>query len=300
MATHPRDLPQRRRRLRRVMEHIGLALRRPADEAGDALGLAALARVACWSPEHLDRIYRLHVGEPPMATVRRLRLGQAARALLTGQPLRLVAEQAGYASTQAFGRAFERQYGATPSRWVLAEKQAEEQVQRARLGNGEASARAALSIVAVQQAQPCHRLRYEGDASGVSAFFDDVVDRLQRSGSPRGQWQVFGRGDDAAATLRRPGARLVLDAVVLAAPLAQAPVGFGHGTVEAGAYAKVPLGVGAPGSCGWCAGGLDDHLHNAGWQRTGQPLLRHYDTDPAYTAPPERREWLYVPLARRC
>jgi AraC-like DNA-binding protein len=278
------------------MEHIGLALRRPADEAGHALGLAALARVACWSPEHLDRVYRLHVGEPPMATVRRLRLGLASRALLAGQPLRLVAEQAGYASTQAFGRAFERRYGATPSRWVQAEKQA----QRARQGNGEAPAGTALSIVTVQQAQACHRLRYEGDASGVSAFFDDVVDRLQRSGSPRGQWQVFGRGDDAAAILRRPGARLVLDAVVLAAPLAQAPAGFGHGTVEAGAYAKVPLDIGAPGSYGWCAGGLDDRLHDAGWQCTGQPLLRHYDTDPAYTAPPERREWLYVPLARRC
>ena len=43
----------------------------------------------------------------------------------------------------------------------------------------------------------------------------------------------------------------------------------------------------------------DDRLHEAGWQRTDHAALRHYDTDPAHTPPPERREWLYVPVARR-
>lgn len=281
MAPTPRDLPQRRRRLRRVMEHIGLAVRQPAGAGGDELSLTALARLACWSPEHLDRVYRLHVGEPPMATIRRLRLRQAADGLLAGLRLASVAEHAGYASTQAFGRAFERQFGATPGRWLGAQA-----------AQHQDSAPSAITIVQPRQAQPCHHLRYEGDGAGVSAFFDEVVDRLQRSGSPRSQWQVFGCGDEAAAAaaVRRAGARLVLDALVLAAPLAQPPRGFGCAAIAGGAYARV-----APGPLA----GLDDPLHDAGWQRIDQPVLRHYDTDPAYTPPPERREWLYVPVARR-
>jgi AraC family transcriptional regulator len=279
MGPIPRDLPQRRRRLQRVMEHIGAALRAGPPAGDDTLCLPALARVACWSPEHLDRIYRLHVGESPMATVRRLRLQAAADGLRAGQGLSVVAERAGYASTQAFGRAFERQFGCPPARWARAQQRQQAAVP-------------GLRITTLPAAHACHLLRYEGESTGVSAFFDEVVTRLQRSGAPRSQWQVFGRGDEAAAApvQRRAGARVVLEAAVLAAPLCRPPQGFGCGAIASGTYARVPVGPLA---------GLDEPLREAGWQRSGEQVLRHYDTDPAYTPPPERREWLYVPVRRR-
>jgi len=275
-----RDLPQLRRRLRRVMEHIGQALQQPANEVKDPLSLPALAAVACWSPEHLDRIYHQHVGEPPMATVRRLRLQRAAEALLAGNRLADVAQDAGYASTQAFGRAFQRHFGNVPSRW------AEVEAERRRV----ATPGPVVTLVQVAEALPCHQLRYEGAAADISAFFDEVVNSLQRSGSPRAQWQVFGVGEAAAAPARRAGERVSLRAAVLAAPLTHAPRGFGRDTIAGGTYARLAASH---------AMRLDEHLREAGWQRTDQALLRHYDTDPANTPPPERREWLYVPVARR-
>jgi AraC family transcriptional regulator len=277
MSSAPRDLKQLRRRLRRVMEHIGRSLQRPAVETPAALSLPALAEVACWSPEHLDRVYRQHIGEPPMATVRRLRLQRAGQALLAGSRLVDVAEGSGYASTQAFGRAFQRHFGDVPSRWVAAEAARQRAVVPA----------SAITFVHLAHELPCHLLRHEGEPADISAFFDEVVTRLQRSGSPRAQWQVFGVGDDVA---RPPGQRVALRAAVLAAPLAHAPVGFERYAIASGRYARLAFADAAQ---------LDDHLHDTGWQRTDQPILRHYDTDPAHTPPPERREWLYVPVARR-
>jgi AraC family transcriptional regulator len=278
--TSVRDLPQLRRRLRRVMEHIGQALQQPASEATAHLSLPALATVACWSPEHLDRIYRHHIGEPPMATIRRLRLQSAAEALLAGSRLAHVAEDAGYASTQAFGRAFQRQFGNVPSRWAEAE------AGRRRV----AVPAPVVTLVQVAEALPCHQLRYEGDAAGISAFFDDVVDGLQRSGSPRAQWQVFGVGDAVGTPTRGAAGRVSMRAAVLAAPLAHAPRGFGRDTIAGGTYARLAVAH---------AWRLDEHLREAGWQRADHAILRHYDTDPANTPPPERREWLYVPVVRR-
>jgi AraC family transcriptional regulator len=291
MDPMPRDLPQLRRRLRRVMEHIGHVLQQPADAAPDRLSLPALAAVACWSPEHLDRIYRRHVGEPPLSTVRRLRLQRAAEALLAGDRLATAAEAAGYASTQAFGRAFQRCFGEVPSQWVSAET-------ARRLAAAPAPV---FTIVQPDEAMACHLLHYEGEAAGISPFFDEVVDRLSRSGSPRAQWQVFGIGNAVAS--RRPGARVSLQAAVLAGPLACPPAGFGRGTIARGAYARQPARRAAFLPARRAAllddRRFDEQLREAGWQRTGCAILRHYDTDPAQTPPPERREWLYVPVAPR-
>jgi AraC-like DNA-binding protein len=191
MDTLPRNLIQQRRRLRRVMEHIG-------ENLGRDLSLGELAQVACWSPEHFDRVYRRSIGEPPMATLRRLRLQAAAHALAAGLPLAEAARRAGYGSTQAFGRAFARQHGLLPGAWLR--------------GCRGLPPPAPFALVRLDEAGPCHVLPYRGDAQGVSGLFDITVERLQRSDAP---------------------------------------------------------------------------------------VLRHFDTDPAHTAPQERREWLYLPLARR-
>ncbi|WP_375596037.1 AraC family transcriptional regulator [Algihabitans albus] len=96
-------------RMTRVVAHIGAHLDAPLD-------LERLAGVACFSPYHFHRIYRLVVGETPDQTVRRLRLHRAAVALANdGLPLPEIASRAGYASPEAFSRAFTSAYGHPPS-----------------------------------------------------------------------------------------------------------------------------------------------------------------------------------------
>lgn len=98
-------------RVERVVTHIWENLDRP-------LGLERLAEVACFSPYHFHRIYRLTTGETTDQTVRRLRLHRAATSLSEGeQPLYRVARSAGYGSVEAFSRAFSNAYGKPPSQY---------------------------------------------------------------------------------------------------------------------------------------------------------------------------------------
>lgn len=87
-------------RIERVAAHITANLDRPLD-------LARLAEIACFSPYHFHRLYRLVLGETPDQTVRRLRLHRAAAALSRNEePLARIAREAGYGSAEAFSRAF--------------------------------------------------------------------------------------------------------------------------------------------------------------------------------------------------
>jgi AraC-like DNA-binding protein len=271
---------EQRRRLRRVVEFMGQAVKDHA--AGPHVTLRRLAEIACWSPEHFDRVYRSVAAEPPMATLRRLRLKQAARWLERGMRLGEVAELSGYASTQAFGRAFRRQFGSHPSQWAARQKAAPPED------------KPAFEVVRLDHEVPCHTLRMSGAPQDVSALFDQTLLRLQRSGSPRAQWQVFGAtpGDSELGQWSRAGGLLELTSVVLGPPLSQAPRGMDRGSVKAGNYARIPAL--AVGRANW-----SDLLHEGGWQRRDGESLRHYDTDPAFTAPQERREWIYVPVAGR-
>jgi AraC-like DNA-binding protein len=67
---------------------------------------------------HVDRIVSAVGGEPPGALRRRVLLERAAHRLLTsGDDVTSVAFDTGYASHEAFTRAFRRAYGASPSAW---------------------------------------------------------------------------------------------------------------------------------------------------------------------------------------
>lgn len=89
-----------------------------ADHLDDKIDLARLAEIACMSRYHFHRIYRAMQGETVAETVRRLRLHRAAGELIAGEiPLPRVARRAGYASQEAFSRAFKAGYGAPPSRY---------------------------------------------------------------------------------------------------------------------------------------------------------------------------------------
>src|SRR4051794_23347355 len=82
-----------------------------------AYGDALAARVHL-SRFHFDRLVSAAAGEPPAAMRRRILLERAAyRLQSTDQDVLRVAVEAGYASNEAFTRAFARSFGRPPSQW---------------------------------------------------------------------------------------------------------------------------------------------------------------------------------------
>ncbi len=78
----------------------------------------ALASRLYLSRFHFDRVIRAVAGEPPAAFRRRILLARAAYRLVTTRRSILdVAVEAGYASHEAFTRAFARHYRSTPRDW---------------------------------------------------------------------------------------------------------------------------------------------------------------------------------------
>ena len=79
------------------------------------LDVNTLADVALMSPYHFHRIYREIAQETVNTTVRRLRLQYAAAELIRSETsLANIATKVAYGSTEAFIRAFDKQFGETP------------------------------------------------------------------------------------------------------------------------------------------------------------------------------------------
>jgi AraC family transcriptional regulator len=98
-------------RLERVFQWL-------AGHLDDTIDLSRLADVACLSPYHFHRVYRFIRGETVTETVRRLRLHRAAVELINGEiPVSRIGARAGYASQEAFTRAFSSAYGVPPARY---------------------------------------------------------------------------------------------------------------------------------------------------------------------------------------
>lgn len=98
-------------RMLRVIDHIHSA---PIEE----LSLDALADVAAMSRFHFHRVFVALRGETVAQAVRRIRLFQAACKLVqSDQHINAIASTAGYATVQAFSRAFRAQYGVPPGRF---------------------------------------------------------------------------------------------------------------------------------------------------------------------------------------
>lgn len=99
-------------RMNRILDHIDAHLDEP-------LEIAPLAEIAHFSPYHFHRIFSAWMGETLGNYVRRRRLETAA-ARLAGQrqhPILQIALSVGFASGEAFARAFKAHFGQTPSAW---------------------------------------------------------------------------------------------------------------------------------------------------------------------------------------
>ncbi len=98
-----------RQRLTAVIDYIH-------DNINGALDINTLADVAIMSPYHFHRVYRELMQETVNATVRRLRLQQAAVQLIrTDLPVKTIAMDVSYGSTEAFTRAFTAQFSISPA-----------------------------------------------------------------------------------------------------------------------------------------------------------------------------------------
>lgn len=96
-------------RLDRVMDHVYANLE-------DDLSFDRLAEIACLSSYHWSRIFHAMRGETVVAAIRRLRLQRAADRLANSDlDIAVVAERAGYASPDTFGRAFAGAFGQPPA-----------------------------------------------------------------------------------------------------------------------------------------------------------------------------------------
>jgi AraC family carnitine catabolism transcriptional activator len=77
-----------------------------------------LAAAAGLSQRQFERLFRLKLGERPMALYLRLRLERAGRLLsYSALPVQEVAVATGFASLPQFSRAFRRQFGMPPTAW---------------------------------------------------------------------------------------------------------------------------------------------------------------------------------------
>ncbi|HTX49657.1 MAG TPA: AraC family transcriptional regulator, partial [Caulobacteraceae bacterium] len=99
---------------RNVMLAIDAFLREPER----AWTLAELARAAGMSRTRFIEEFKLVTGQSPGRIVSRMRLTSAAHRLARERlSVEAAADEAGYSSSAAFVRAFQREFGETPARW---------------------------------------------------------------------------------------------------------------------------------------------------------------------------------------
>jgi AraC-like DNA-binding protein len=93
--------------IRRVLEYLHA-------HATEPVSLTALASSLDWTPAHLSRAFRKHVGMPPYAYLLQLRIAIGRRALADGASIAAAALAAGFADQSHFTREFRRRTGSTP------------------------------------------------------------------------------------------------------------------------------------------------------------------------------------------
>ncbi len=100
------------RRMHKVIEHIDRELDQP-------LVLDQLAEVAHFSPFHFHRLFSAWLGETLGAYLRRRRVEVAAMRMAAqpGVAVLEIALSVGFASAEAFARAFRERFGCPPSTW---------------------------------------------------------------------------------------------------------------------------------------------------------------------------------------
>ena len=84
-----------------------------------ALSLATISEAFSMSERSMSRYFKDRMQDTFSNILEKYRLSEAEKLLLTvDSPLRIIAEQVGYANLSTFMKAFKRRYGVTPSEWA--------------------------------------------------------------------------------------------------------------------------------------------------------------------------------------
>ena len=264
------SLTRRLIHLRQVANHIDSHL-----EA--SLTLDELADVARLSRFHFERVFASYAGETPLVRVRRLRLARARRRIEEGKVSGLIdlALDSGYASAEAFSRAFRAQFGCAPSSLPL---QAARRAPQIRIET--------LPALAIQY------IPFEGAREDALQAFDELRARAMLQAIPRERrkgWRV-----DFSSHNHDSGVKL--QAALLSERLGMDVPGLRHGTLPSGDYAVIEL-LG-----GYDAPPLSDLARRitaeTGWQLRDAPVLQSFHNSAYLPAQPEKRCELYVPVQR--
>lgn len=99
-------------------ERIARAIAAIHSNSGGSLSNAELADIAGMSVSNFADRFKQVMGQGPGAYLRGWRLDQAAEALLhSSASIEAIADRVGYASKEAFSRAFQAKFGQSPSAW---------------------------------------------------------------------------------------------------------------------------------------------------------------------------------------
>lgn len=262
-----------RHRIRSVLDYM-------AEHLDDEhITLHTLAEVAHLSHCHFERVYTQKVGEPPMATLRRLRLRRARDTLARGRARSVssLAFEAGYGSIAAFSRAFSREFGHAPTRVMQQD------------GGGRSMP--ALDIVALP-ALPGVSLPYDGRASEVVHAGDELSWRVARSGLANWRhWAIHPEG--WVDPQRHPEHRVRMRHFIPSDTL-PALAGVERSHLPAGEYARLCFVGPHRAEAATLAARVRAETGRA---VAAGPTLRHFPTVTPYTAPSERVTCVFLPLA---
>ena len=102
---------------------LARALTAMHEQPAAPLNIERLAEIAGMSRSNFAAAFKQGVGTSPGDYLTTLRLTLAKQALLQGRPLKSVAPLAGYKSSTALARAFQRQFGCGPRDWLAQQRQ---------------------------------------------------------------------------------------------------------------------------------------------------------------------------------
>ena len=263
------------------------------DHLDDDIDLNRLAEVACLSPYHWHRVYHAMNGETIAATVRRLRLHRAAGLLANTQvAIERIALQSGYASVQAFTRAFSADYGMPPAQYRTAGAHAAFQAQR------EGTAAGAYDV-AVREVPPMMAVAIDhvGSYMQIGKAFDPLFGWCGARGLLGAQTRTIGIFYDdpfsvAEAELRSRACIVVTQPVSVAPPVQQTEIAGGPCAVLRfrGPYATMRAAY------QWLYGAW---LPRSGEEPADGPVFEEYLNSPRDTAPNDLLTDIYLPLLAR-
>lgn len=261
-------------RLRRAQRYLEEHLDEPLDPR-------AVAQAAHYSLHHFHRLFRAHFGESVMQQLRRLRLERAARQLRgSDRSVLEIGLTAGYASAEAFLRAFREHFSVLPS-----ELRAQPALRvQAWVAQPEGRPLASIAVRAYPALPVAYR-RHLGGYGTIGPFWQQVRGWAEAQGWLDDRPRLYGLcHDDPDVTAE---SQLRFDAAIDAGPGSSALAEIERTVVPAGTYA-VGLHVGPY-----------ERLHEtyldvigrwlpeSGYDLVAEPVVEHYLDDPRVT-PMER------------